>query len=139
MFNLKKMRKNKKGFTLIELIVVIAILGILAAVMIPKIGGFTEKARMAADETWGAELASAGAMYAAAHNVASFASSDATIAAIATDKLIDTAITTITLAEGKLTSTTYKGINITYDGNNVTLKLTDTAGGGGTTKKTITK
>lgn len=41
------MKKNmkKKGFTLIELIVVIAILGILAAVLIPKFGGFQDKAR----------------------------------------------------------------------------------------------
>ena len=39
--------KNRKGFTLIELIVVIAILGILAAVLVPQLGGFTNKAREA--------------------------------------------------------------------------------------------
>lgn len=40
------MKKNikKKGFTLIELIVVIAILGILAAVLIPRFAGFQDKA-----------------------------------------------------------------------------------------------
>ena len=43
---MKKLRRNrKKGFTLIELIVVIAILGILAAILIPQFTGFQERAR----------------------------------------------------------------------------------------------
>lgn len=40
-----KLRSKKKGFTLIELIVVIVIIGILAAVMIPQFSGFTDKAK----------------------------------------------------------------------------------------------
>lgn len=38
-------RRNRKGFTLIELIVVIAIIAILAAILIPRFGGFTDKAK----------------------------------------------------------------------------------------------
>lgn len=37
--------KKKKGFTLIELVVVIAIIAILAAVLIPQIAGFTDDAK----------------------------------------------------------------------------------------------
>ncbi|WP_099190664.1 type II secretion system protein [Tepidibacter mesophilus] len=46
---IKKRLKNKKGFTLVELIVVIAILGILAAIMVPKFTGFNTKAKQQAD------------------------------------------------------------------------------------------
>lgn len=38
-------KRSKKGFTLIELIVVIAIVGILAAILIPQFTGFQDKAR----------------------------------------------------------------------------------------------
>ena len=44
-----RLLKNKKGFTLIELIVVVAILGILSAIAIPRLSGFSEKARVSAD------------------------------------------------------------------------------------------
>lgn len=49
---IQKMRKKlgcKKGFTLIELIVVIAILGILALIAIPQVTGIQERAREQAD------------------------------------------------------------------------------------------
>ncbi|MEG1849959.1 MAG: prepilin-type N-terminal cleavage/methylation domain-containing protein [Oscillospiraceae bacterium] len=43
---MKKTRKSKKGFTLVELMVVVAILGVLVAVAIPVYNGMTEKAEM---------------------------------------------------------------------------------------------
>ncbi len=45
----KKVKKNKKGYTLTELIVVVAILGILAAVATPMILNQVGKAKSSAD------------------------------------------------------------------------------------------
>lgn len=45
----KKVKKNKKGYTLTELIVVVAILGILAAVATPMILNQVGKAKTSAD------------------------------------------------------------------------------------------
>jgi prepilin-type N-terminal cleavage/methylation domain len=39
-------RYNKKGFTLVELVIVIAIIGILAAILIPSLIGYVRKARI---------------------------------------------------------------------------------------------
>jgi len=41
---------NKKGFTLVELIIVIAVMAILAAIVIPRMSGITESFREKADE-----------------------------------------------------------------------------------------
>lgn len=41
----KKARENKKGFTLVELIVVLVILAILAAILVPALLGWIDEAR----------------------------------------------------------------------------------------------
>lgn len=44
---MKKIQKNKKGFTLIEMVLVIAIILILASVLIISIGGYIDNAKKA--------------------------------------------------------------------------------------------
>ena len=43
-------RNNKKGFTIVELVIVIAVIAILSAVMIPTFSGIVEKANKSALE-----------------------------------------------------------------------------------------
>lgn len=45
---MKKLQTKKQGFTLVELIVVVAILGILAAITIPRFSQYTENAKFTA-------------------------------------------------------------------------------------------
>ncbi len=42
---MKKIQKSKKGFTLVEMVLVIAIIVILAAVLVLGIGAYLKKAR----------------------------------------------------------------------------------------------
>lgn len=77
MMSIFKKKLNKKGFTLIELVVVIAILGILALVAIPRFMGMRE------DANESAVIANLRNIQTAAETVA--AQTNATIATIADD------------------------------------------------------
>ena len=101
---MKLIRKNKKGFTLVELIVVIAILAILALILVPAITGYIEEANKSKNQ------ANARALYSQAVLEASTWDSEDTISEGGIAKLLDAdgGTVTVTLDENKVvTSVTY--------------------------------
>ena len=46
----REIMKNKKGFTIEELVIVISVIAILAAVLIPTFSGLVKKANSSADQ-----------------------------------------------------------------------------------------
>jgi general secretion pathway protein G len=58
----------KKSFTLVELLIVVAILGILAAIIVPKIQDYTQQARESAAKDNLRILRNTIGLYAARHN-----------------------------------------------------------------------
>ncbi len=63
MFRIINKLKNRKGFTLIELIVVLAVLAIIMAIAVPRFLGVQEDAREDADYSTGAMIAKAAELY----------------------------------------------------------------------------
>lgn len=65
----RKLRQEEQGFTLVELVVVVVILGILAGVGIQQFGNVQERARESADKANVKVLTSAAQMYALIESV----------------------------------------------------------------------
>ncbi|MFA5305979.1 MAG: prepilin-type N-terminal cleavage/methylation domain-containing protein [Candidatus Babeliales bacterium] len=124
-----KRLRGRKGFTLIELIVVIAILGILAIIAVPRLGGFSENAKIATDKEAAAVTANATAIYVAEHQTDSTFTFDTSTTGLITALKAENLILDRDL---DLTSAKYGGAAI-VDGNiviapngEVTVTLTST-------------
>ena len=79
-----KKKKNKKAFTLIELIVVIAIIGVLVAILVPTLSGFVGNA------STNTALANARTVYSVAQAQLQFMQANATTSGLATGSFNNT-------------------------------------------------
>lgn len=61
--NLRNKLKDNKGFSLVELIVVIAIMVILIALLVPQVSGYIAKARSASNESNAKAIYNAAVQY----------------------------------------------------------------------------
>ena len=70
--------KNKKGVTLVELLAVVVILGIIAAIAVPTIGGLINRQKQRAAEATYDQIVEAAKLYATAEEDTQFLLSDLT-------------------------------------------------------------
>ncbi len=114
-----KNRKERKGFTLVELMVVILIVGILAAVAVPILRGKIDQAK------WSEGAATAGAIRSAAR--AYYAENPTAAVALVGTALTDTTAATLGFTAGDLTGRYFAVGNFTISamtGGHATIAVT---------------
>ena len=114
-------KNNKKGFTLVELVIVVAVMAILVAIAIPTVSSITKTAKTAVDDTNAKTIES----------MIKLAEADAAKAGNGTATLGDEAIAKA-LVDAKL------GITGTFHYVPATGTVSTSAPGAGVTAKTIT-
>lgn len=117
-------KNNEKGFTLVELIVVMAVLAVISAIAVPRFLGVQEDAKLEADYATAAMLGKAAELYLVKED-----GSTISIAALNTSASEGSLQTTLNTTEIKFVSKDYFGkektITFAESGGTVTVSATD--------------
>ena len=106
--------RNEKGFTLVELIVVMAVLAVISAIAVPRFLGVQESAKIEADYATAAMLGKAAELY-----------------LVDDDNSVDTLNGAATVADlqGELKTTTIEFVSKDFKGHENTLDFTEGTNG----------
>ncbi len=115
MFRIINKLKNRKGFTLIELIVVLAVLAVIMAIAIPRFLGVQQTAKLNSDDATIGLIAKAAELYYAQNPTATDVNS-------ADDLVAKDYIDKISFKTSRYGATSGSAIDITHSSGEITMK-----------------
>ena len=118
---------KQQGFTLIELMIVVAIVGILAAIAIPAYQDYTTRARVS--EAIGFAAAAKTAVSESVISTGSLPANNAAAGLAAADAISSTYVESLTIASGVITVAIKSTQNTTVDAGSIVLTPTVTSAG----------
>ena len=124
-------RQLQKGFTLIELMIVVAIIGILAAVALPAYQDYTKRARVTEGFNLAASAKTGVADFYAANNV--LPTDNGSVGLPAAASVSGQSVASVGVGANGVITITYRNPQVAADATNNTITLTPATGAGGIT------